>query len=457
MVNGALYSRGSESTDWLGSRPIFFRTDLPRFASDCGMMIGGLTPEVDWAGLNTFCEFGYSVLGRTPFRDLSMVPPDSDVRVVDGRVSVLKSRDTFQEFVEFSLPEADILESLEADMLSWARQVDGEIAVPLSGGLDSRLLLWCLRSEKARLSAWTFGPTWPQWNSREVLIARAVASSLGVPWHRLELGDYFRYMNESFELNGPTTHAHGMYSFSFIDSLMKVRPDIAGVVSGLLGDVWAGSIPAKQISSPTHLRELGHAHGLHADPTILREVHVDDRLIRFYEDNSNLLRDYRFQLVTTARFKAPLLSHLVRAPESRGIKVATPFLSPRIAFALMNVPKSRRDGRRWMHEFFEGQGLSPRVRPLSDPKTISAYHAMSLRNPPALSVRLDAILDERVRQATNAFVSSPPGHVHTWMHFNTLARGARRALHRVEKWNSRLNTYLTLWPIGRALDLLSPR
>lgn len=59
-----------------------------------------------------------------------------------------------------------------------------QIAIPLSGGIDSRLLVMYLRKVGAQnLVAFTYGKP----GSREVETSRAVAQKMGIPWHAVEL------------------------------------------------------------------------------------------------------------------------------------------------------------------------------------------------------------------------------------------------------------------------------
>ncbi|MDO5721352.1 MAG: asparagine synthase C-terminal domain-containing protein [Actinomycetaceae bacterium] len=59
-----------------------------------------------------------------------------------------------------------------------------QVVVPLSGGIDSRLLVLYLRKVQApNVIAFTYGKP----GSREVETSRAVAEKLGIPWHGVEL------------------------------------------------------------------------------------------------------------------------------------------------------------------------------------------------------------------------------------------------------------------------------
>ena len=84
--------------------------------------------------------------------------------------------------------EAVLAERLDAALLTvFARLADyaggRTIAVPLSGGYDSRLALAMLRRlEYPRLLAFTYGRP----HNREAVISQEVARQLGVPWHFVE-------------------------------------------------------------------------------------------------------------------------------------------------------------------------------------------------------------------------------------------------------------------------------
>lgn len=233
---------------------------------------------------------------------------------------------------------------------------DQEIVLPLSGGFDSRLLLWCLR-EKSRVRAYTYGLSEDQGRSTEVVHAQALAERFGVRWERFPLGDFHRHFDDWDAEFGLSTHAHGMYHFEFYTKIRERLTGRQAFLIGIIGDAWAGSIPPRQIDSPDQLVLLGYTHGLRADPARLRLPVRHELRERFWSEERERLADHRFQVVTSMRLKLMLLSYLMRVPRRFGFAPWTPYLDIDIALAMLNQPPERRANRQWQRDFFAKVGL----------------------------------------------------------------------------------------------------
>src|SRR5690606_19330280 len=143
------------------------------------------------------------------------------------------------------------------------------IVIPLSGGMDSRLLLWCIR-DKARVRAYTYGLSKDQGQSTEIVHARILAERLGIRWEQITLGHFHRYFPEWYAHFGLATHAHGMYHFEFYTNIRERLAGGQAFLSGIVGDAWAGSFSPPSINSADELLSLGLTHGMRADPTRVR-------------------------------------------------------------------------------------------------------------------------------------------------------------------------------------------
>ncbi|MFH1317466.1 MAG: asparagine synthase-related protein [Candidatus Omnitrophota bacterium] len=110
-----------------------------------------------------------------------------------------------------------------------------EWILPLSGGMDSRLI--ACRSVKAGvdIQAFTYGPS--KWN--ETVYAQKVARALSIPWQRVDLGtDYLAsYTPMWLDWFGSSLHTHGMYQMPFLQSLEKID---APIILGFMGEALAG-------------------------------------------------------------------------------------------------------------------------------------------------------------------------------------------------------------------------
>jgi hypothetical protein len=351
-------------TDWLASTPLFVDHEHGRVETSMARLTGeggdgarhrAFNPE----GLHDFLDFGYSVFGQTPLQGIGLLPHACRVtRTLAGDLEITDTRDPFDDYDGFRLSEADLVELVRSRVQDWEASLpaDQEIVLPLSGGLDSRLLLWCLR-DPSRVRAYTYGVCADQQHSMEVVHARALAEKFGLRWEHIPLGDYHRYFDDWEAEFGLSTHAHGMYHYEFYTQIRQRLHGRHAFLSGIVGDLWAGSIPPLRLDGAGQLAELGYTHGLRADPCCLRLSTAHDARERFWSAYAPRQHDHRFQVVTTVRLKIVLLSYLMRVPRLFGFDSWTPYLDIDIAMAMLNLPPQRRANRQWQRDFFARMGL----------------------------------------------------------------------------------------------------
>lgn len=348
-------------TDWLASSPIFFNSKIGVADTNIWQVITSAKEGVrfDPEGLYNFLDFGYSVFGQTPVENVRFMPPAARLyRTTDGAIEVERLADPIAHWWDYRLAEDEVIDLIRSRVQDWEDTLpaDQEIVLPLSGGFDSRLLLWCLR-DKSRVRAFTYGLSEDQGQSTEVVHARALAGRFGVRWERIPLGDFHRHFDAWDAAFGLSTHAHGMYHFEFYT---RIRERLAGrqaFLSGIIGDAWAGSIPARRLEAPGELTILGYTHGMRADPSRLCLAANHDLRETFWGQHHERLLDHRFQVVISMRLKLMLLSYLIRVPRLFGFEPWTPYLDIDIAMAMLNLPPERRTNRQWQRDFFAKVGL----------------------------------------------------------------------------------------------------
>ena len=346
-------------SDWLASTPFFHNSRTGAAGTDIWQVIPHDDIRFHSEGLYNFLDFGYSVFEQTPLADVRFLRHSTRLwRGADGQLTVEALDDPVDHWRDYRLSEADVIDLIRARVQAWEASLpaDQEIVLPLSGGFDSRLLLWCIQ-DKARVRAYTYGLSEDQERSTEVVHARALAERFGVRWERIPLGDFHRHFDAWDAAFGLSTHAHGMYHFEFYT---RIRERLAGrqaFLSGIIGDAWAGSIPVRRIEAPGELTILGYTHGLCADPTRLVVSPNHDLREAFWAEHRERLADHRFQVVTSMRLKLMLLSYLIRGPRLFGFEPWTPYLDIDIAMAMLNLPQERRANRQWQQDFFTKVGL----------------------------------------------------------------------------------------------------
>ena len=215
---------------------------------------------------------GYVQGAHTLYEDLNQVRAGELVHFDKQKRKLKKSR--YYSFYSNSLFDAsfeDLLEELEVitdRMFDRAIESAGgrPIIVPLSGGLDSRLVL-CKLHEKhyPELSCFSYGPA----SNYEAKAAKKVAEAVGVPWRFVncpmnESRDYFhsQQRREYFRFAGGLSAVPG-YGDLFPLATMLDRgliPDHALIVNGQAGDFTTGGhIPGSLLSGKCGLREIFEA------------------------------------------------------------------------------------------------------------------------------------------------------------------------------------------------------
>ncbi len=347
-------------TDWLASNPVFYNLKTGSASHNINEVISSNTKSIfHQEGLHNFINFGYSVFGQTPIKDVCFLPPSSSLhRNQDRSLRIEKLKDPYDKYCDYRLSESDIFELIREKVQKWEKSLPSnqEIVLPLSGGFDSRLLLWCIK-DKSRLRSYTYGLSNNQKNSIEVVRAQRLAEKFSIKWKHIQLGDFHNYFSEWNDMFGVSIQAHGMYHIEFYK---KIRKDLLGetaFLSGIFGDVWAGSVPFSKLSRAEDLLKIGYTHGIRANPKHLQIKPQLELQNTFWENNKKLLTNYQFQTITTVRLKIILISYLMKTPSFFNFKSWTPYLDIDVAMAMMNLPKKRRYNRLWQKEFFSKVGL----------------------------------------------------------------------------------------------------
>jgi hypothetical protein len=344
-------------TDWLASRPVFYNEHTGKASHNINDVIDYANLEVDPEGFNNYLDFGYSVLEQTPIKHIKSLRHSSRL-VADnqGKLDIQYLNDPVERWLDYRLPESDIIDLVKERVRRWERSVEGEIIIPTSGGYDSRLLNWCIEA-RSRVRSFTYGISENQAESYEVVYARRLSEILGTRWERISLGDFHSYFEDWDRLFGVSTHAHGMYHFEFHNKILSCVKGDNPFLSGLNGDVSAGSTHPQVLESCHHLNRLGLTRDLNVDTR--QSVYTSESPSReaFWEENREKLADERYQVIFTLRFKMILMRYLLSVPAFLGFKSWSPFLDIDVCMAMLNLPAERRRGRIWQKDFFRQCGL----------------------------------------------------------------------------------------------------
>lgn len=457
------YDEGAEQrmlarSDWLGSSPIFFNT-LNR---EVNPSISRLTPtpttteDFDQEGLSNYLDFGFSVFGKTPLEGLRFLEPNSSIwRKSDGELVVKEHPDPFFES-RTTLSESDVIDLLKASVQEWERGLprDHSIVLPLSGGLDSRLLLWAV-GDKSRVRAYTYGTAPKQAMSSEVVYARELAGLYGIQWDHIQLGGFHSCLEPWYDQYGLSTHAHGMYQMEFYSKIRQTLEGEHSVLSGIVGDAWAGSIKKFDIKETKDLQQLGYAHGLSADSSRLRSRPESlPTLENFFTSYREFLSDPKFQAVSVVRLKMILLSYLLEVPKQMGFQAWSPFLRPDLALAMLDIDPSRRRDRAWQKEFFVKEGIMPETS-TTKRSTANTLDYQGLRAVPLRGLAVDqlgSLFDRKYIEWVNYWIG---GSCSARLQNNLLAipkvGGGLRRFQLAQSVTRAYAAYLCLFPIEMSL------
>lgn len=338
--------------DWLGAKPVFYNSETGEVSACINDVIDFRALKFDRDGLTDFLDFGYCVFGRTPVAGVHFLRPSHRLcRTPTGLVET-KLSDPAENTEKYRKQESALIDHFVSRVRAWESEQTSEIVLPLSGGFDSRLLASAL-SRPSNARAFTYGLCRPSFLSHECALARRTASKLGMPWDEIQLDDSFGYIPKWWEMFGFSTHMHGMYHFEFYQKILSVSAGLGSpLLSGIIGDLWAGNASYRQIDDPAQLSTLGYTHGLDASRAPCHLKVKESRWRAEYWASERLaLADPVRQAVELVRHKMMLLRYLVDVPGSLGFRPWGPFLSPDLALPMLMLPSHRRNNRQWQRDW----------------------------------------------------------------------------------------------------------
>jgi len=353
--------------DWLGSIPVF-HTSLNE-----GRIASTLEPAtVAAAGFNADDTFipallslfihGHYLSDWTLFKKMKNLPPDCAAKWDEQGFrfkqffTITPSEERWERGWDDLVDEAH---ELSRQAISDVLKMQSSWILPLSGGLDSRLIAAVGAELGVEMYAYTFGAA----ASRDALYARQVARTLDLPWQRIDLSTEYltKYTRPWANLFGSAMHFHGMHQMLFLDAL---REEPAGpIISGFLGDALAGY--DVRFMAEFHAAEGkkqivpdGYIHWKVSEVKKLLKFPVDEALAELAETikaSINSLPGARFQqlrfTILWSRQRAFTYFSSSLADYWRG--VTTPFLNRDYARFWYTLPRAVLDDRRLFADMFQ--------------------------------------------------------------------------------------------------------
>ena len=230
--------------DWLGSIPVFHaEIGDGRVASTLEPVVvasAGYTPDDFFLpGLVSLLINGHYLSDWTLYKDMKVIPPDSASEWDEKgfRVEKLRTVEPSQSRWEAGWDDlVDEMHELSSQAVKQALNSRPKWILPLSSGLDSRLIAGVAAEVGADVHAYTWGAP----HTTDAVYSQKIARALGFPWKRIDLPRDFllKYTPKWADWFGSAMHFHGMYQMAFLDVIHPERP--GPIISGFLGDVLAG-------------------------------------------------------------------------------------------------------------------------------------------------------------------------------------------------------------------------
>ena len=181
------------SSDMPRSFPLLYRYVAGTWlvSDDPQILIDAAPTSWDATGRLQFRHGAYTLGTRTLLKGIYQLPAASSVELIDGdptpHVHPWKALRYHQRITDEPTFRPLSTQALEQAVERVVKLTQGRrLAVPLSGGLDSRLILSLLKLAGASdVVAFTYGTA----GSREAKISQQVAQSLDVPWYFVELSE----------------------------------------------------------------------------------------------------------------------------------------------------------------------------------------------------------------------------------------------------------------------------
>jgi asparagine synthase (glutamine-hydrolysing) len=200
ILSGFIADRGRGKcllfADRYGRERLFLHRDGGRvfFASEAKaiLAVAPRTRAFDTTGLAEMLACGCSLGTRSLFRDIEVLEGASELRFDHGGLERRRYFDRAEwEALEPAMP-AEFVEGLSSSLsaaVNASIQAEPKVAVSLTGGLDSRMIMACLDAPEGSVPCYTFGSMYGI--TGDVATARRVAASCGQPHTVLELGRGF--------------------------------------------------------------------------------------------------------------------------------------------------------------------------------------------------------------------------------------------------------------------------
>ena len=339
--------------DWLASIPFFYNKNKGVVSTFYNAVIDSF--EIDKIGCDAFFRYGYSFYGTTPFKDVNFLQPNSILEISSNNINIIQNarfEGNINDFIHNKVTADDIVDEIKAYLSNKMEDNEKKI-LPLSGGLDSRLLAGIIGNKN--VYAFTYSGNKRNYES---VNASIIAKRLNIPWQRIPLTKFYELMEQWVDIYGASEHAHGMYHIDFYRKICDSGSyDL--LLSGIFADIWAGN-NSVNIGGVKDIQKLGYSHGLNLSSELFDNLSIEKysfSLENLYLSELRQQNLLSFDALNRIQMKIILISYLMTLPRFFGLKTITPFLNKRIAVKMLSLSKEQRLNRKWQKDILATMGL----------------------------------------------------------------------------------------------------
>lgn len=195
-------------------------------------------------GLVSLFLSGYYFDDWTLYKSMKVIPADTIMQWAQNSAPTSTYRETLQPSdanwtTNWQVLVDEMHERFTAALSESLRTSPGWL-LPLSGGMDSRLIAAVGKQIGVDIRAYSYG----DWGFKDVIYGHQVTQALGIPWEIVPLGE--RYLADHAPLwatwFGSSMHFHGMYQMPFLQHVQALSQPI---VTGFTGDPLGGAQTSK--------------------------------------------------------------------------------------------------------------------------------------------------------------------------------------------------------------------
>lgn len=202
----------------------------------------GAPKDADVVGLSVFLRIGFFLGERTPFKHIHAMPPGGRLRW-NGALCIESGFDFPKERSITREQAVDGYIDLFRESIAQSRPETGTVAVPLSGGKDSRHILLELCRQGARPAFAVTAHHYPPRSNDDVEIAKQISARLGL--RHLVLKQTEPRLEAEMFANERTNFCSDEHSWAAV--LARTLSDTCNVVyDGIAGDSLSESIFSRQ-------------------------------------------------------------------------------------------------------------------------------------------------------------------------------------------------------------------